>query len=294
MFKLNSKNETLNILTSYFKQFNTTELCYYLENYKGDTIPKFLESNIYDPNDIELLNLLIEHLKIVINKVFYITTPYNMKRFPIKLSFKTNSIYWDELFVIEDTIFISYPYLKKIFEKIEYNEYKSVENIYINGDKIYDLELLKKLGESMYYIIQFLNFDYWQEFICEKYQCSFVDKSLIKFTNKYNILKEPNTSFINDKITIYWLYSGEIYTIINSIYSEDSFSPYWEKKIIKLKYSNGEYTEISDDKKEEDSTDTNTNTNTKNNNKNMFKFNFCSNPFVKKAKQMTDCTIHNK
>jgi hypothetical protein len=141
MFKLNTKNETLNILTSYFKQFNTTELCYYLENYKGETIPKFLESNIYDPNDIELLNLLIEHLKIVISKVFYITTPYNMKRFPIKLSFRTNSIYWDELFVIEDTIFISYPYLKKIFEKIEYNEYKSVENIYINGDKIYDLEL---------------------------------------------------------------------------------------------------------------------------------------------------------
>jgi hypothetical protein len=251
-------------------------------------IPKFLEAHVYDPEDIELLNFLNEHLNIVIHKVFQITTPYNLKRFPIKLSFKTNSIYWDEIFVIENTIFISYPYLIKIFEKIEYNEYKSVEEVYLYNDKIYDLELMKKLGESIYYILQFLNLEYWQENICEKYNCCFVDKSKIKFKNNYNIVKKPNVSFMNGKITVYWLYSGEIYTVINSICSDISFSPYWEQKIIKLEYSDGQYTEILDD------TTHFTYIDNDNNYKNINRFKLESNPFISKAKQLTDCVIHNK
>jgi hypothetical protein len=288
MFKLNSKNETLEILTNYFRKFEIKELGYYLENYKSETIPKFLKANVYDPEDIELLNFLNEHLNIVIHKVFQITTPYNLKRFPIKLSFKTNSIYWDEIFVIENTIFISYPYLIKIFEKIEYNEYKSVEEVYLYNDKIYDLELMKKLGESIYYVLQYLNLEYWQENFCEKYNCSFVDKSNIKFKNKYNILKEPNTSFMNEKITVYWLYSGEIYTVINSICSDISFSPYWEQKIIKLEYSNGQYTEILDN------TTHSINSDNDNNYKNINRFKSESNPFISKAKKLKDCVIHNK
>lgn len=276
MFKLNSKNESLDILSNYFKQYDIGELGYYLEKYKGESIPKFLESNIYNPEDIELLNLLIEHLTIVIKKVYYITTPFNLKRFPIKLSFKTNSIYWDKIFVIEDTIFISYPYLIKIFEKIEYKNYKSIDDIYFDGDKIYDLELLKKLGESVYYIVQFFNLDYWEEDICEKYNCSFIDKSLINFQNQYIILKEPNTSFLHDKITVYRLYSGEIYAIINSIYSNISFSPYWEKKIINLSYLDGQYIEILDDIS----------------NSNVLKLE--QNPFISKVKHITNCVIHNK
>ena len=291
MFILNSKHETLNILSNYFKKFDIKELGYYLERYQGGSIPNFLESNIYEPKDIELLNLLIDHLKIVINKVFHNTTPFNLKRFPIKLSFKTSSIHWEELFVIGDTIFISYQYLIKVFEKIEYNNYNSVNDIFFEGDKIYDLELLKKLGESMYYIIQYTNLDYWEEDICEKYNCSFVDKSLINFKNPYIILKEPNTSFLDDAITIYRLHSGEIYAIINSIYSNISFSPYWEKKIIKLNYSNGQYTEISNDIVQFTDNNIDDINCSKNN---MHKFNYHSNPFVSKAKQITECIIHNQ
>jgi hypothetical protein len=279
MFKLNSKNETIKILCNYFRKFDTKELVYYLENYNYETIPEFLEANIYDPKDIELLNLLIGHLKIVINKVFYITTPINLKRFPIKLSFKTNSIYWDELFVIEDTIFISYQYLIKIFENIEYNKYKSIDKVYLCGNKIYDMELMKKLCESVYYTIQFTNFEYWKEYICDKYDCYLVDKSIIKFKNNYNILKEPNTSFTDDKIPVYWSCSGEIYTVINLICSDIIFSPYWKEKTIKLKYIDGQYIEIDIDI---------------NKNKNMYKFSFYSNPFVSKAKQLTECIIYNK
>lgn len=280
MFQLNSKDETLNILTTYFKKFDSNELPYYLNINSSETIPNFLQLNIYDPEEIELINLLYEHLKIVTSKVFYLTTPFNLKRFPIKLSFITNSIYWEEIFVIEDTIFITYSYLMRIFEKIEYNEYTTVNDVYIKNNNIYDLELLKKLCESVYYIIQFLNFGIWEEYISEKNQCSFVDKSLINFKNKYTVLKEPNTSFINDKITVYWLDSGENYAVFNSICSNLSFSPYWETKVVKLKYANGQYHEILDD--------------TNNDLNNVFKSDSQTNPFVFKTKQMTDCIMHNK
>lgn len=287
MFQLNNKNETLNILTKYFKKFDPNDLGYYLNNYKGETIPQFLKSNIYDPENIELLNFLHEYLKIVLKKIFYITTPYNIKRGPVKLSFINDLIYWERIFVIENNIFISYDYLIKIFDKIENNDYKSVKDVYISKDKIFDLELLKKLGEAMYYIVQFLNFDYWEGLICEKYFCSFIDKSQINFKNKYKILQEPNTSFIHDKITIYWLYSGEIYALINTICSNLSFSPYWEKKVIKLKYSNGQYTEELEIDKEQIK-------NTENNcNKFKYSFNAETNPFVHKAKQMTNCSIYS-
>lgn len=279
MFQLNNKNETLEILTKYFQKFNSNELGYYLNNYKGELIPEFLKSNIYDPEDIELINFLEEYLKIVIEKVFYLTTPLNVNRTPIKLSFINNLIHWDNIFVIENNIFISYNYLIKIFERIEYNDYKSVKDIYIKDDIIYDLELSKKLTEVMYYVIQFLNFENWEEYICDKYCCCFVDKSLVHFKNQYKILKEPNTSFIQDKITIYWLYSGEIYAIINSICSNLSFSPYWEKKIIKLNYLNGQYSEILEEN------------NNNSYNSNWF-LNVETNPFISKAKQMTKCLIH--
>lgn len=299
MFKLINKNESLEKLSKYFKKFDINELCYYLDNYNGESISTFLESNIYESDEIELINFLKRYLKIITNKIFYLTTPLNLKRTPIKLSFVTNSIYWDDIFVIEETIFISYQYIIKIFDKIETNDYKSIDDIYFcediyfdenenenNNEQIFDMGLLKKLCENLYYVLQFLNLDSWLNHMNDKCKYCFVDKSNINFKNNYIILKEPNASFICDKIIVYFLDSGEIFAVINSIYSELSFSPYWEKKIIMLKYENGIYTEIIDK----------TNLNKiHNNNKNKIDYmSFQSNPFISKAKQMTDCIIHNK
>ncbi len=275
MFRFNSKNETIDILKKYFQQFNPNELVYYLDNNNKIPIPQFLESNIYDPEDIELKNLFIEHFKIAYEKVFYLTTPLNISRSPINFSFITNSIYWSDLFVISNTIFISYSYLIKIFDKIENNNYTSISDIYIKENKIFDLDFLKKIAQCLFCIIQYLNFDYWEDFICDKYNCCFIEESEIKFKNKYKILQDPNYSFIQNKLTVYWLNSGKIYTVINSICSNLSYSPYWEKKIIELKYNNGIYEEVD-------------------NNTKQIKINFESNPFESKAKQMTNCIIHNK
>lgn len=277
MFKINTKKETLDILINYYATFDISELNFYFDNLINKTIPEFLESNIYDLEEIELIDLLNEYLKIAIDKIFYITTQFNYKRMPIKLSFISDSIYWDDIFVIENTIFLSYKYLIKIFQKIENQEFKLISEIYFKNDKMFDIELLKKLCKSLCHIIQFYNLDSWKEYICDKYLCNFVDKSIIKFNKINNIIKDPNTSFINDKITIYWLLSGEIYASVNIIYSDKHFSPYWDKKIIKLKYISGLYFEIPEENNIDDES----------------LKNFDPNPFISKASQMVDCLIHN-
>ena len=273
----NSKKESIDILKGYFQNFDIKELKYYLNNYNCESIPSFLESNVYDPEDIEIKNVLFEHYKIAIKKILYLTTLFNINRSPIKFSFVTKSIYWSELFAIENTIFIGYSYLKKIFEQIEYNLYKSIDDVYIDNNKIFDLEFLKKISECIYSILQYLNQDQWHDYICEKYNCCFIDILKIKFNTKYKILQDPNTSFIKNKILIYWLSSNKVYAVFNSICSKLSFSPYWEKNIIELSYNDGEFEEII-----------------KNESFENIKLDLESNPFVFKAKQITNSIIHNK
>jgi hypothetical protein len=248
IIEINSKKESINILTEYFQKFNIKELKYYLNNDCNLNIPEFLFENVVDPENIELYNLLLEHLKIVINKIFNSINSINLLnniKSPIKISFISNSIYWYDLFVIKNNIFISYPFLINVFEKIEYNEYNEMKNIYIYKNKIYDMLLLKKLSYCIYTIFQNLNQNISIEFIENKYNCKFISISNIKFINEYKIVKEPNVEFIQDKITVYWFNSNTIYGVFNSIYSNLSFTPYWENKIIKLSYENGIYTEIN-------------------------------------------------
>jgi hypothetical protein len=89
-------------------------------------IKEFMNLNVYKPEDIELLNLFFSHLLVVIKKICNLTSELNYIRGLIKISFISNSIHWKNLFVIENNIFIKYQYLVRIFEHIEYNEYKTI------------------------------------------------------------------------------------------------------------------------------------------------------------------------
>ena len=245
----NTKLEGIEILSEYFQKFEVNELKYYLENNENLSMPIFFQTNVYEPEDIELKNLFFSHLKIVMKKIFYIITELNYNRDSIKISFISNSIYWNNLFVINNNIFISSQYLISIFEYIEYNKYTSMENVYFdeNENEIYDMELLKNISKCIYSILQNLNKNTCKDFIISKFNCKIVHLSNITFKNKYIFLQEPNVTCIQDKIIIYWLDSNNIYGTFNSIYSKDnSFSPYWEQKIIKLSYCNENmiYTEI--------------------------------------------------
>ncbi len=255
-----------------------------------ESIPKFIESNVYDPEDIELKNLLSEHFLIVIEKIFYLTTLSNLVRTPIKISFVTNSIYWTELFVISDTIFIHYDYLIKIFENIEYKQYNSANDVYIKNNKIYDFELLKKISTSVYCILQYLNPDYWHRFVCDKYRCGFINVSEIKFINKfqYKFLHNPNTSFIHGKIPIYYTHSNKIYGVFDSICSDLSFGPYWKKNQIELIYKNGFYQEINNKSNEQFNSESDEQFNSESDEQ----IDLEPNPFISKANQITNNIIY--
>lgn len=240
----NSKIEGINILEEYFRKFNSYELSYYLEKSPKTSINDFMNSNVYEPEDIELKNLFISHLSIVIKKIFNSSSELNQINSPIKISFISNSIYWKDLFVISNTIFVKYQYLIEIFECIEYNKYKSMEKIYIEEEKIFDTSLLKNISNSIYSILQNLNSDAWNEYILINYNCSMVPIEDIKFTSNYKIIQEPNVDLSYGKIPVYWLGVDNIYASFNSITSKyNTFCPYWKKQIIKLDYVDGVYIE---------------------------------------------------
>lgn len=282
MYILNNKNETIQILKKYFQKFNLNELVFYLENINNENIPTFLKKNTIDPDEIELHNLIQEHFMIVFKKIFYLTTSLNLIRNPIKISFVNSSIYCSNLFTIDNTIFINYSFLELVFEKIEYNLYEEVKQVYIENNKIYDIELLKNISTCIYSVLQYLNKDSWYEFIQEKFNCVFVDISEINFIKKYNIFKNPNQNFIWNKIPIYWIPTrNKPIALINSILSSElSFSPYWETILIELDYSNGIYTELNSNI----SNDLNSNI--------PNDLNLSSEPFIQKAHQITNCLIY--
>jgi hypothetical protein len=89
-----------------------------------------------------------------------------------------------------------------------------------------------------------------------------------------------------DNIIVYWLDSNNIYGTFNSVYSTDNtFSPYWEQKIIKLDYlsDNNTYKEIEFINVEQ------YNEKIKN-----FLTNIITNPFNYKSTQITNSIIYNK
>ena len=279
----NTKSESIKILTDYFIKFEVQELKYYLENINNLPVPFFLNKNVYDPRDVELKYLFLSHMAIVVKKIFYIKTELNFNNGPIKISFISNSIHWDNLFVIGNTIFVSVQYLIKIFELIEYNDYKNTNDIYIEENEIYDIKLLKNISKSVYSILQNLNQEAWNELIIDKFGCLIIPISNIVFKNKYNLLRVSNVQYIQDKIIVYWLDSEHIYGTFNSICSYDnSFSPYWEQKIIHLSYNNQNNTYIEIDSLDIEKYKTK-----------PFIKNIISNPFDYKSIQITNSIINN-
>lgn len=290
----NTKLEGINILEEYFRKFNSNELGYYLEKSPKISVSAFINSNVYCPEDIELKNLFLNHLKIVAKKIFnlnselnYISvlpkTHNNSQENFIKISFISNSIHLNNMFVIGNSIFIKYQYLIKIFEYIEYNEYTTMDDIYIERDKIYDMSLLKDISYSIYSILQNKNPNIWNEYISNNNKCIMVPIKNIKFKLNYKIIQEPNVDFVQGKVAVYWLGPYNIYASFNSICSKDNtFNPYWEQRIIKLEYKDGIYNETSQidiDKYKNKTT--------------SFINNLIPTPFENKSIQLTNSIIYN-
>jgi hypothetical protein len=272
MYSINDIDKTYDILTNYFNKYEIDELDYYLNKEYTKSIKVFFQENIINDYDEDIINLYNKHFKLVEKKIFYRISPLNLVYKDVSISFITDLIYWMDSFTIKNTIFINYSYLCRVFENIKEKNYRNMDEVYINDGEIFDIQLLKQISYCIYSILQHYNFDSWIEKIIQKYGCSFIHLSNIEFNRKYNIVKNPSNDFLSEYITIY-IFDGKIYGVINEICSAKSYSPYFEKIYLELEYQyNGKYKVIND--------------------LGGIEMNGIAEPFIDKAKIITDTIIH--
>ena len=242
IYDIITKEDTFDILTKYFKKFKSDDLNYYLNQYNNDII-NFFNDNILDIEYYEIFELLNDHFKIAINKLNLYLKEDIFKDYKIKISFVTDLIYWKDMFVIEDIIYINYIFIENIFNSINKRSYKSVHDIYMINDKIYDLSLLKLFSTCLIYIYQFntKNLLFKKVELNNNYNYYFENKYNIKNINNKKILLNPNLSFLDDKIIIY-IINKKLYCCLNIIItSKINYSPYYEETIFELIYKDGNY-----------------------------------------------------
>ena len=238
------KNESLYKLIEYFKSIEREDIYYYINTNSKDII-NFLELNIYDEDDIELFNIIQNHLKIALktfsslmNSIFKIDLNES-----IKISFITDLIYFEDIFVIKDVIYINYSYIKRVFFNLEENRYSSMNEVYIQNNNKYDKELIKLLFQNLIFLSQNKNYNLWIDYILQNYkEIKMIDIDRLLLNNK--LIKNPSTSVINNKIFIFKI-NNKYYCSLNIIISNKSYSPYYEGKIFEIneKYSLVEVTE---------------------------------------------------
>lgn len=230
-----SKTESLNRLIEYFKSIDHVDIYYYINTTSKDII-SFLESNIYDSEDIELNNFFINHLKIALQN--YLKLDNNIFKIDnnIKLSFITDLIYYDDIFVIKNVIYINYLYVKRVFYNLEENRYSSMNDIYISNDNIYDNGLIKLLFKNLIFLSQNKNKDLWISHI-KNNKLSCFTSNINKFIINNDIIKNPSTSFINEEIFVFNI-NNKNYCSLNVIVSNKSYSPYYDNKVYEINKNN--------------------------------------------------------
>jgi hypothetical protein len=235
-YKIISKNESLCNLINYFKSMNNEDIYYYINTSSKDII-SFLESNIYDREDIELSNFVVNHIKIALNKFLRLNNDlFNIKYDNIKISYISDLIYFEDIFIIKDVIYINYLYIKRVFYDLEENNYSSMNDVYISHDNIYDKTLIKMLFKNLIFLSQNKNTDLW----INKLENTFNLLEIIdinEFIINYPIIKNPSTLKINDKIFLFKI-NNKNYCTLKIIVSNKSYSPYYDNKIFEANKNN--------------------------------------------------------
>ena len=222
-YKIISKNESLCNLINYFKNINNEDIYYYINTSSKDII-SFLESNIYDREDIELSNFVINHLQIALNKFLKLNDDlFNIRYNNIKISFITDLIYFEDIFVIKDVIYINYLYITRVFYNLEENNYSNMNDVYISHDNIYDKSLIKLLFKNLIFLSQNKNKDLWINKLENTFNLLNVIKleviNINEFIINYPIIKNPSTLTINDKIFLFKI-NNKNYCILKIIVSK--------------------------------------------------------------------------
>ena len=236
-YNIISKKDSLSKLIEYFKNMDTEDIYYYINSSSKDII-SFLESNIYEKDDIELINFVIKHLKIALNKYLILNKNlFTIDVNNINISFISDLIYFEDIFVIHDVIYINYLYIKRVFFNLEENKYSSMNEVYIHNNNIYDNELIKLLFKNLIFLSQNKNKDLWISHIIKNNNLSCIMSDITNFIIDYDIIKNPSTSFTNDKIFIFNI-NNKNYCSLNIIVSNKGYSPYYDNKIYEINKNN--------------------------------------------------------
>jgi len=278
-YEIISKEESKNNIINYFKNLDHNKLSYYINTILPTDIVNFVEENIYDEEDIELSYFLNEYIILAISKYRTLRRPIYDQNIlnSIKISFITDLIYFEDIFVLDDVIYINYSYIKRVFELVEYTGYKNMDQVYIYNNKVYDKNLLKQLLKSLIYILQNKNSNTWIREIYERYRYFLIDKDEIKSIEILDkILLDINTSFLDNKIVVYE-FNNKLYCNLRMIVSNSNcnYSPYYESILFELVYNindkeNYKYYLIKSDKE----------------------YSFDENPFEYHANKITNCIIY--
>ncbi len=228
-YNLTSKLDGIAKLENFYKKINTSELEYYI-NVKPNKISSYINSSIIEPKDVELTRMINSYITICKKKFNLIQN--NLLTFPsnICVSFTEKKVYWDNIFTIDNIIFINYDYLKEIFVKTDNSDYKSVSEVYIIDNEVYDLELLKQIFMSIIYISMCNNIDLWLEQIKNNLGIIPIHKNNlnIKLDTRYIIYTNPNTHYL-DNFYFGTMIQNKENILFNLIHkSQCKFNPYIE------------------------------------------------------------------
>lgn len=251
-YNLASKQTGLSVLKKFYQKINVQDIDYYI-NIKSYKINEYLESSIIESKDVELTNMINSYVNLC--KIKFGSIQNNLLVFPpnINVCFTYDKVYWDNIFTIDNIIYCNYEYVKKIFLKTEYSDYKKVSEVYIKDNQIYDLELIKQLFSSIMYISIYNNILPWLNQITNNLGIGFLEKNNfdIKLNPNYTVYSNPNTHYLDN---FYLMVNVEnkdniIFNIIEN--SKYKYDPYISNIRFELDDSrillNPKYTNISAD-----------------------------------------------
>lgn len=217
----NTKRKSFYILMNFLTKINQKEWEYYINKYKENSVIDFLINNIVSPKNVKK--------NIIIKYIHQIKKSLNIN-FKINISFISENIFWEDIFTIDNTIFINYNYYQRKYDKLlsqDNHNYIKVNN------KFFNKEFMTLLLKSIYYIYNFYNSQTYLNKYIENNNCYFIYKNDLKNLNEISYFNNPNFNFLKDKIPIYY-FNNKTYINLDIFISKPSFSPYYENKFFQI------------------------------------------------------------
>lgn len=218
------------------KNILNNEFCYYLNDpYKN------ILSYVIDPKDCELTHIICNHISIINEFINTFFAANILDIYPLKIALIDTGIFFDNVFVIDDYMYINYQNLKNIFIKIEeYNiTKKSIPiNMFIHNNILLNKELIKNITTGIINIIQYANINKWINYIMIKYNCNILPLDILpldmfELVEEKNKYYDPNYNFLNDYIITYNI-NNKIYTYVPYWDSSKEYNSYYDFKYYQI------------------------------------------------------------